>query len=292
MADRCNPVSNRVIYEHAGAGSVTHVVQRTRLLCRRLVSPAPALAFVQNGRKIIRRHGVETEARAGDFLLIPNGADFDLINEPDENAVYEALVLYLSPDLIRDFSDDTAAVVHRASVLNDPPPAWCDAFHNAVDAIRSGHSLPDRVVASRVTEILLWLGSLGHKFAYLAPGPVERVRHIIGSDPARAWRGPELANILGMSEANFRRRLAAAETNFSELLVDVRMTVALTLLQSTDRSITDIALDVGYDSASRFAARFRARFEFSPREIRTNLRNFDQNGAKHDRDGAVLPPAE
>jgi AraC-like DNA-binding protein len=43
---------------------------------------------------------------------------------------------------------------------------------------------------------------------------------------------------------------------------------ALTLLQVTDRPVSDIACQVGYDCASRFADRFKKRFGFSPRAVR------------------------
>lgn len=58
-----------------------------------------------------------------------------------------------------------------------------------------------------------------------------------------------------------------------ELLQDVRMTQALTLLQSTDISVLDVGLAVGYDSASRFAVRFRERFGFAPSAIRGQKRD-------------------
>jgi AraC-like DNA-binding protein len=46
------------------------------------------------------------------------------------------------------------------------------------------------------------------------------------------------------------------------------MTSALLLLQSTGLPVGQIALDVGYESASRFAIRFRERFGCAPSAIR------------------------
>ena len=47
------------------------------------------------------------------------------------------------------------------------------------------------------------------------------------------------------------------------------MSLALTLLQVTDKPVGEIAHEVGYESASRFATRFRARLGVSPTTIRT-----------------------
>lgn len=71
-----------------------------------------------------------------------------------------------------------------------------------------------------------------------------------------------------MSEATFRRRLADQGQPFNDILIDVRMTAALTLLQVADRPISDIASQVGYESASRFPVRFKKRFGFSPAAVR------------------------
>jgi AraC-like DNA-binding protein len=83
---------------------------------------------------------------------------------------------------------------------------------------------------------------------------------------------PQVAERLAMSEATLRRRLNAEGTGFVELLADVRMSHAMTLLQSTDRPVAHIASAVGYESASRFAIRFRERFGFAPTAIRGHRR--------------------
>lgn len=71
-----------------------------------------------------------------------------------------------------------------------------------------------------------------------------------------------------MSEATFRRRLADQGQSFHDILIDVRMTTALRLLQINDRPVADIAYQVGYESASRFSVRFKKRFGFSPTAVR------------------------
>jgi AraC-like DNA-binding protein len=118
-------------------------------------------------------------------------------------------------------------------------------------------------------------------------GPIDELRQIIHADPARVWRAPDIARMVGLSEASLRRRLAVTGTSFSELLTDIRMTTAFALLKTTNRSVTQIAVDVGYDSASRFAVRFRVCFGVSPSEVRGHHRYSDRNGTKSDRNGAA-----
>ena len=57
-------------------------------------------------------------------------------------------------------------------------------------------------------------------------------------------------------------------TSLTDLLADARMATALTLLQATTQSVSQIALSVGDESPSRFAVRFRHRFGFAPTAVR------------------------
>lgn len=81
-----------------------------------------------------------------------------------------------------------------------------------------------------------------------------------------------MASAFAMSEATLRRKLADEGTKLSEILVDTRLSFALTLLQSTAQSVTQIALNVGYQTPSHFATRFRSRFGVPPTPIRGHQR--------------------
>ena len=146
---------------------------------------------------------------------------------------------------------------------------FSDAFDRVSRAIVEPGSVPPAVAEQRVKELLAWLATQGWVFHPETPSDLRRkVRLTIGSAPERAWLSKDLAQAFAMSEATFRRRLADQGQSFNDILVDVRMTTALTLLQVTDRPIADIAYQVGYASAARFAIRFRKRFGFSPTSVR------------------------
>ena len=69
------------------------------------------------------------------------------------------------------------------------------------------------------------------------PTVSREVRFILATDLAASWCASAMTSRLGMSEATMRRRLAAEGWTFSELLIDVRVSRALTLLQVTDRPV-------------------------------------------------------
>ena len=60
-------------------------------------------------------------------------------------------------------------------------------------------------------------------------------------------------------------------TSFSSYLRTVRLNASLPLLLSTDMSITKIALDVGFSSASYYIHAFRAQMGVSPLQFRRSL---------------------
>lgn len=293
-SSRYTPSLGRRLHRREGIGDTAHVVQQAPLLCRRLASPGPGAVLVLRGRKIMRRRGAAIAADAGQVVLIPDGIDFDVVNEPGLEGPYEAFALNFGSELVQGLTIQEGRAVQDILLLGNLPEGFGEACQRAGAAIAAGADLPDAVAAARVGEVLLWLAFAGYRFVPVAApaSTPARLRKALAADPARNWRAGDAAELLCMSEPSLRRRLAAAGTSFGQLLVDVRMTAALSLLQSTDRPVTTIALDVGYDSPSRFAARFRARFAFPPSAIRGRGGHFERNGTISDQPGAAPLAAE
>jgi AraC-like DNA-binding protein len=157
--------------------------------------------------------------------------------------------------------------------IRDLEAGFCAEVDAAIASL-SNTTLPLQVAQHRLKAVLVWMqlhgawfqSSEDHRFAGL-------VRSLLSTELELPWTAPLVAKRLGMSEATLRRRLAQEAITLSELIVDVRMSSALTMLHSTDQSIAQISNSVGYESPSRFAARFRSRFGFVPTSIRRNKRN-------------------
>ena len=91
---------------------------------------------------------------------------------------------------------------------------------------------------------------------------VSKVRSQIGQRAAA-----EVAKELGMSARTMKRRLAAAGTSFSQLTNEVRKERAMDLLGS-ERTIDDIAEELGYSDGQSFARAFRRWTGLSPSAYR------------------------
>ena len=84
----------------------------------------------------------------------------------------------------------------------------------------------------------------------------------------------ELAKVVGMSERNFYRFFCevTGETPHAYLL-KIRLGKGATMLQTTDKTVTEIAMDCGFSDGSYFARQFRNAYGISPGEFQKGRRN-------------------
>ena len=83
-----------------------------------------------------------------------------------------------------------------------------------------------------------------------------------------------LAHNVGCSVRTLQRRLAARGLNYSDLLSQVRKTLALNLLENPSLGIAQIAYCLGYSEVSTFNHAFRRWIGQPPRDYRNSLRSF------------------
>lgn len=82
----------------------------------------------------------------------------------------------------------------------------------------------------------------------------------------------ELVAISGMSRRNFIRTFEATMgTSPIKYLIQVRVRAASRLLRGSNRSVTEIAFDVGFSDSNYFSRQFRHALGISPREYRKQL---------------------
>ncbi|PJZ79047.1 AraC family transcriptional regulator [Leptospira neocaledonica] len=272
----------RSIISKDGVGIAATVIQKRELYLSRVITDLPTLVFVKKGIKSLKQNDLELDIKSGEAVAIAGGQAFDVINRPDAGE-FEAAWIAFHPNVIQNYNSNlqTLKDIETAFIFSNITSGFSDAFRLATESITTDKIISDQVAIHRATEILIWLGEYGRKFKVPSPeNTSKKVRSFLSSNPGKDWSALEIADRLEMSEATLRRRLSSELSSFSEILIDVRMSLALSLLQATDRSIGEIAREAGYDSASRFAVRFRDRFGYSPTMLRRE--------ASRDRNGTIL----
>lgn len=282
----------RTIHSRERIGVALQIVQRSDRVIRRVPVDMSVLVVVRHGTKYVRSGDVNLTIHEGECVAIPAGRTLDMVNEPGREGVYRADCLGFEPTLLAAFLQSrppAPALIRQVCKLGEPPAEFGETFNRAWGSLGRRDEVPDSIAEQRVTEVLLWLQLNGQAFPWEPPSSASvRVCALLRSAPDVPWKSGEVARRMGMSDATLRRHLAVENRSFSELLIDVRMSTALTLLQGTDRTITDIAFSVGYESPSRFAVRFRDRFGLSPTELRMgNAPNFERIGTDFARIGSA-----
>ncbi|SPZ66540.1 Colonization factor antigen I subunit D [Serratia quinivorans] len=270
-----------------GIGASAHIIQHTELLFPSVYFEQPHLYLVQQGHKRVRWQQREVVAHSGELLIIDGGQTVDIINEPSEEGAFSCQLLTCDPLL---FAAPLAQVETQAPTafdavlaLRNLPCALIHSFETTSLALALKHRFPAVIIRHKMLEILLWLKQFNISFIQNeVRNLTQQVRRCLATDPHNIWTAAEVADTLSMSEVMLRRKLSAENTSLRTLMIDVRMSSALALLQSTDWPISAIAQHVGYESSSRFAERFRKRFGFAPTAIRGHQRAMEGSAIRPD----------
>jgi AraC-like DNA-binding protein len=220
---------------------------------------------IQAGQKRIADGMRRTDIEPGHYLVVAPGTLLNVENHPATDGPYRSSCLAVSRELLLQKTWPAQAQPSRWTVL-PPAPVLDQAFAHTELGLQQ--ELPQAVLAHRVRELLEAVALSGFRPAANEPTVTERVRLLLASAPEHAWRAEPIAEQLAMSAATLRRRLAAENTSFRALLEEVRLSRALTLIQTTAQPLKRIAEACGYLSPSRFATRFRMRFGTLPSALR------------------------
>ena len=273
----------REIHVLPGVGASAHVVQARGLEMLRMRIDQAALIFVDKGIKTIKpARGASVRAVPGQAILAQGNQTVDFINAVSDGTHYEARWLLVDASVAADayYVDRANRLPRRGRkpgslrLISCVHEGLSNAFDRARHALGAGNQLPQAVTRQRILEVLHWL--LEDEIVVQSiPGESRtshQVRLLIAGRLAAGWTAERICGELGLSEATLRRRLASEGFTLTSLVVDARMSAALTLLQATAKPVSEIAFAVGYESPSRFAIRFRSRFGFAPTAVRGHER--------------------
>lgn len=136
-----------------------------------------------------------------------------------------------------------------------------------------------RAPAQKASQVLLFdRERSGHEaqprpplYASVSEPRVRRAMLLMEEHLARPISIPEVANELGLSMRQLER-LCRAHTGHSPASIyrQLRMRYARWLVDNTDRSVTEIAIDAGFADCAHFSRQFKDTYGLSPSTIRTN----------------------
>lgn len=245
------------------------------------------LAIVTRGSAMHMLEGNAFPVTAGDVFLLQGRQrhyfyerqNLDLINimyDPDKIALPEnelrrmpgyCAMFMLEPTFRRQHR--FASRLHLKRVPLAHVERLVEEMEHECDAVKTGHEVALR---AKLLELMVYLSR-----AYTSTDSTEahallRVGNVIGAlenDFAKDWKLGDLLKIAHMSRSNLMRvfRKATGQPPI-EYLVRLRIQRAMELLRGTDLSVTEIALEVGFNDSNYFTRSFRKATSQSPRQYR------------------------
>ncbi|MEL6818312.1 MAG: AraC family transcriptional regulator [Pseudomonadota bacterium] len=265
IGDKPEPVAEVSIYP---------ITQATTATFSELYFRLTFLFFIQSGSKYVSTSAQgEMVGQEGDLMIFPPGSFVTMENRPVMNGDYKALGVCFSHDLVNSVFGDLPrlGVADGIQIVRASEHQPNDILM-LIEETLSNASLPEPIRQHRLLEPLLWLRQHGFQLpTNFQEDPLSQVRRLIETDLSHAWMADEVASHLAMSEATMRRRLAGQGQAFSRILLHARLEYGLTLLQTTDAQISQIALECGFKTPSHFSDAFRKRFGIQPKEIRSTI---------------------
>lgn len=102
---------------------------------------------------------------------------------------------------------------------------------------------------------------------------VARALELLHGEPDKRWTVERLARDVGLSRAAFARRFArVCGCTPLHYLTQVRLALAVDLLESTDQALAELALRVGYTSEFAFSRAFKRQHGVAPGTFRRRQR--------------------
>jgi AraC family transcriptional activator of mtrCDE len=160
---------------------------------------------------------------------------------------------------------------------NGPLPALVDVIRAEAEGNKVGARLLLDALSQALFTLILRAHLANHgqdsgSFALLGDKRLGRAWQAMLDDPAHEWTIQSLADLASMSRANFMRAFVkVAGVSPWVLLTQVRMELAFSLLSHSHLGLSDIAVQVGYQSQAAFSKKFKEIYGEAPGRVRRAL---------------------
>lgn len=237
----------------------------------------PVICLILQGRKQTSIGTQAADVGPGDALLVSHHLPVvSRITEASAAAPYLAAVVTLDLALTRSLYDlvaDVPAPPAGARSLSAcrADPHWLEPLGRYLDLL--GRPTDARVLGPSILREIhyrLLMSPVGGmlRSLLLADSHASRVTKAIRAlreNFRRPLAMPGLARLAGMSESSFHRHFKAVTgTTPLQYQKDLRLIAARALLVDAARSVTEVAHDVGYESATHFSRDYRRMFGRPP----------------------------
>jgi|HigsolmetaAR203D_1030402.scaffolds.fasta_scaffold05411_3 AraC family transcriptional regulator of arabinose operon len=231
--------------------------------------------YTLSGKGIIKNGGRELESRDGDITIIPPGTPHFYYTAQDH--VWEKLWAHFMPrvtwlDWLR--LPKTAHPIIHMNIRNKTHRTY---IRNAFKRVISYNLEPlltyrEELAMNALEEIILLVSSEESEDTVIDPR-IKEVLHILSQQYMEHHRIEDLAKRVCLSASRlthlFKEQVGES---IVETLLKFRLKQAEKKLTFTDRTVTEIALEVGFNSPDYFTRQFVKYYGVSPTQYRKSLK--------------------
>lgn len=216
--------------------------------------------------------------RVGSVVFIPAGVEWTGWDEGDAVGCY--LAVTITPDFVDDLfggkSDLPLSTLRPAIGFRDSAIEM--AMHRIALEILHPDPISGAVVEGQAMLLLSQLArsrgpSLEVKKGGLSPFDMKRVDDMIDTSSESPLRIADIARRIGVSHFHFDRAFKQTTGKTPRTYIAERkIERSLDLLRTTNKPLTEIALECGFSSSSHFSVAFKRAFGVGPGEFRQSWR--------------------
>lgn len=257
-------------------GSIMHKTVHEDLRELDFISTQSFICYLIKGReRFCDEDGDTITLTDGDLIAVPKGVRLqsDFVSQ---DGPLQAILIFCSDHFLRKL------VEHRAlAEMGTPPKSEYIAAHPSLTAFMENMihiyeplSVNEELVHSKMTELMFLLDTLhqGDFLGALYVPDTNRPRSI--QNVMRLYKGQnfsskEIAELSGRSIASFNRDFRKTYgTSYTQWKIGQKLERSCEMLEHTEKSITEIAFENGYESVSYFIEQFGKAYGTSPFKYR------------------------
>jgi AraC-like DNA-binding protein len=243
--------------------------------------------FTLSGKRIINQGSNRWEADPNKGLIVKKCAFVQEL--PSVSKKWDVLIFYLKDDYLRSLFEEFRPYLPLTN-LPEPNKVMIESFsinehinnsfRSFIPYIIDKKSLPDNVLENKFKELLFNVFSHPenkHILAYILRFVEQNktpIWEIMEANYMYDLNIQDYANIANRSLSAFKRDFKKYyKTSPGKWLTSRRLKRAKTMLQTGNKSITQVAFDCGFNNSSHFSRVFKETFNISPSGFKKNWAN-------------------
>lgn len=245
------------------------------------VSRHAITAVIQGEQSIQSDKGEKIKVQAGEMAVMRRGL-YTVTDLVLKDGRFEACLIFFEEELLSSFESKNDATSMPFEATGDPwrnfaTPIPIRFFWQSLPEWRRAVPNPDDALQNiKIQEYFALLAASG-----LAPSvmqlikpqqnrPSRNIRQFMEEHYDKPLSIADYAYLTGRSESTFRREFKAKfGTTPRQWIIRRRLKKANGLLQATQKDVTQIAFDVGYDNVSHFINEYKKQYGRTPKQRST-----------------------